>query len=239
MCFLHGAFANLPLYSTALFAVRLRDFPEWDAAMRRAKQDSQLAQPHHQVACSGEQISESLEVETDPAVRVGLILQWALAARVGCVLKLRRSCLEWDPFTRTLTAQFRHGKGVEFRGPYTVNTRIPQPYAAELEAYLAALAPDDLVVAAPAAGSLGDRMPRMLRAIRVADPLLNLRAVRRGALQTMSLAGVDAETLLLFSGHTSVQTLKRYLDWGRLFASAQQAGVAAASHLSVAPSSQH
>jgi hypothetical protein len=75
------------------------------------------------------------------------------------------------------------------------------------------------------------RMTEMLRALRVANPSLNLRAMRRGALQTMALGGTPAEVLMSYSGHTNVATLKRYLDWGRLLGTAATAGAEAARPL--------
>jgi hypothetical protein len=71
----------------------------------------------------------------------------------------------------------------------------------------------------------------MLFAIRRAGSDLNMRAMRRGSLQTLAQAGHTAEQLLAFSGHASVEMLKRYLDWGRLFGHEQQAGQAAAAAL--------
>jgi hypothetical protein len=71
----------------------------------------------------------------------------------------------------------------------------------------------------------------MLAAVRRAEPSLNMRAVRRGALQCLAINGTDIETLLQFSGHSSERTLKRYLDWGRLFGSGAERGAAAAQAL--------
>mgnify|MGYP001573383159 FL=1 len=51
----------------------------------------------------------------------------------------------------------------------------------------------------------------MLREIR---PRLQGRSLRRGSLQCLAAAGVPTETLLAFSGHTQLETLLRYLDFG-------------------------
>ena len=113
-----------------------------------------------------------------------------------------------------------------------MHTEVPPAHLAQFSAYLRRRqASDDLLFPATADVPLPKRMPALLSAIRAADPELNLRAMRRGALQTMALAGVSAETLMTFSGHTNDKTLKRYLDWGRLFGAAETAGRAAARHL--------
>jgi len=43
---------------------------------------------------------------------------------------------------------------------------------------------------------------------------LELRSIRKGALLHMAAKGVTPEEMILFSGHTSVKTLRRYLNWG-------------------------
>ena len=54
----------------------------------------------------------------------------------------------------------------------------------------------------------------VLVALRRVDPSLENGSVRCGALQPLAHAGVDEETLLLFSGHATLAMLRRYLNWG-------------------------
>ena len=54
----------------------------------------------------------------------------------------------------------------------------------------------------------------MLTCFRLADPTMEARSVRRGALQLLAAAEVPLPTLMLFSGHTNQRTLLRYLNWG-------------------------
>ena len=58
--------------------------------------------------------------------------------------------------------------------------------------------------------------------------------MRRGALQQLAQAGYSASLLMQFSGHRSVETLLRYLDYGRLYDQANQQGFAAAQQLASA-----
>jgi hypothetical protein len=119
---------------------------------------------------------------------------------------------------------FRHGKGFAARGPYTVHTTWPLQYEALLTSFL---------YYPPSSGPLFTQflMPSMLAAVKEVEPQLNLRTLRRGALQTMAAAGTDLEVLRTFSGHTGVEMLKRYLDWNRVNASATAAGTEAAAAL--------
>jgi hypothetical protein len=72
---------------------------------------------------------------------------------------------------------------------------------------------------------------RMRLALRSANPELNTRAIRRGALQTMAMNGVPTKTLMTFSGHTNEETLKRYLNYGKDLGTERVGGQAAARFL--------
>ena len=108
-----------------------------------------------------------------------------------------------------LSVCFRRGKGALLRGTaYTVHTGpIPMSYASRLRSWMEArrtwLFPKEVK------GHL------LRNALRRADPALEQRSLRRGSLQLLaSVTGITDETLLLFSGHSSVKTLRRYLNWG-------------------------
>jgi hypothetical protein len=68
-------------------------------------------------------------------------------------------------------------------------------------------------------------------ALRTANPDYTVRAIRRGALQAMSLDGAPDEVLVIFSGHKSMDTLHRYLNWGAKSAARTGNGFAAALSL--------
>lgn len=51
-------------------------------------------------------------------------------------------------------------------------------------------------------------------ALRRADPRLECRSLRKGALHALAKSSVPEEVLLLFSGHASLAMLRRYLSWG-------------------------
>ena len=56
----------------------------------------------------------------------------------------------------------------------------------------------------------------LCKALRTINPKYEQRSIRRGALQTMASHGTDEETLMRFSGHTQVGTLRRYLNWNTI-----------------------
>lgn len=131
-----------------------------------------------------------------------------------------------------LTVSFRRGKGVKLSRPYTVHTSCPAAWVETLRTFLAGFTKDtDRLFGAP---SLSNTLRTGLvvnEALRAVNPVLSQRAIRRGSLQAMAAAGTDFETLRTFSGHTSDETLKRYLDWGRKAGLMAERGAAAARHL--------
>jgi hypothetical protein len=69
-------------------------------------------------------------------------------------------------------------------------------------------------------------------ALKQVDVELEQRSIRRGALQHMATDGTTTEdVLMMFSGHKRVETLRRYLDWGKKHALREGRGKAAAASL--------
>jgi hypothetical protein len=124
-----------------------------------------------------------------------------------------------------LRVEFRRGKGVLFRGPYTVHTLLPAPQAKILRNLLASESPSARLF--PATTTTHQAV---LLALRARNPLLEVRSLRRGALQSLALTTPE-ELLLNFSGHTNVRTLRRYLGWGRVVGRVAQETTAAATAL--------
>ncbi len=133
-----------------------------------------------------------------------------------------------------MTVMFTDGKGVAFRGPYTVATFCPPRWRPLLEHLLQRRSRPDEPLFPASLGTHAARQRAMLEALRSARAGLNLRAMRRGSLQHLASAGVDVPTLMHFSGHTVVTTLLRYLGYGRLSATTMGQGHAAARLLSSA-----
>jgi hypothetical protein len=242
-CNLVGAFASLPLYSPEVGnAVRLCQSPRWKHAMDHMQKISQESQPHHQLAASVDDICLGVANSTDLQSRVGLILQFYTAARVGDVAQLHVPDLQLDPVTRHVKVTIRRGKVIARRGPYCVNTYLSSDHYQELEAYLDKRVRElQLFPQAPTLFSYSvTQLASIMRTdLRTASPNsekpLTTRAIRRGALQTMAKNGVPVETLLTFSGHTNVNTLKRYLNFGRILSVEEAGARVAASFLAPPP----
>lgn len=178
---------------------------------------------------------------SDTATRCAVALQWYTAARVGDILHLRQKSINWaglepdDNNLVPLSVAISEGKVVRARGPYTIHTAIPLAYAQILDSHLSRL---------PAGDPEAQLFPTTLRAASFQTALIrnalktagndkyNTRSIRRGALQTMARNNVPHDTLMVYSGHKSVDTLLRYLDWGRQSGENQEKGTTVAPILS-------
>ena len=163
-----------------------------------------------------------------------LALTWATCARPGCVrqLKLEDIALEGpgpDGYP-TLSVTFRRGKGVIFRGPYTVHTVLWPEAAAALQHTMRQRSAGNQFLWEQRRSN-NDVQQQLLAALRSANPLLEQKSMRRGSLQQLAAQGYDARTLMHFSGHTQEKTLMRYLNWGARSGELRNRTTAAAPHL--------
>ena len=239
MCSLVGAMSNAPLYSNLPHSVSLNSVaPHYRAALSTANQHAQQSQPHGQAAVALDHIIVAVEEEPRLWARVALLLMWLTGARVGCVLQLRVEDVVLDS-EGNLSLSFAHGKGVRLRGPYTTGTSVTGEWqragAAVPAARCSASAvgkEDQLLFPATEETIFSRRMARLLAAIRVAHPALNLRAMRRGSLQTVSASGLVPMTAVMDrAGHTNIRTTRRYHDFGRADVEALRQGALMAAAL--------
>jgi ketosteroid isomerase-like protein len=203
-----GALASLPLLRHTNTVVRLQLSPIWTATMRATARLCREELPSQPRAASWMEVSQVLRTEPNILTFAAILLSWLTASRIGCVLQLSAS----DVTTHTdgsLSVRFQRGKGVLLRGQcYTVHTGIvPANFLPRLQRFLSEhprfLFPQHFK---------GDQVRTALRRVNRA---LEQRSLRRGALQALALApGITDETLLLYSGHSNVRTLRRYLNWG-------------------------
>lgn len=221
---LTGALSNLDLYSTSAHRVLLSLSSQWKAALAGWKLAAHQSKPINQCAATLIDMEEAIDTEREPQVRALLMLLWLTAARPGDLLQLRVRDLEMEPNGR-IQAMIRHGKAVKLRSVYTVKSSAEEsPWREELSQFIArrtaSADPDDLLF--PGTNDMPKKMlmPAMLAAVRRSradfiEPEYTLTAVRRGSLQCMAAAGVELETLRGFSGHSSIEMLLHYLDYGK------------------------
>ena len=200
---LQGCLVNLPLYRQGVPPVLLRNSPEWGMGLKGAGNAGKASVPSQPMPLTLQLLKEAIALEPMKAVRVALELAWISAARGGDILKLRtRDVEETGEGTRI---KFVIGKTATSQ-PYTVATTVLSEEAKE---YLKE--PRETEWLFP--GLSGEAIKR---AVRRAHPRLEQRSVRRGAIQTLAATGMEDAEILHYSQHRSLDTLRRYLDFGWL-----------------------
>jgi integrase len=235
---LQGAFTDLPLYSKELWSINLQSDPFYRAAIKAADAAARSAIPSRVImAMTKDDVVAILAQEHDPTIRSMLILAWVTAGRLGDVAQLAAADVrvkETVDGTTPCSITFRRGKTIPKRGPYTVDTLLSPQWAEEVKAFLATRTLSDRIFSETA--SPGGVVASATAAIRRARPNLEARSLRRGSLQTMATNNAKLEALLLYSGHKSVTTLYRYLNWGQVQSgTAAEAAVHAAALLPGSP----
>lgn len=211
---LQGALKLFPIYHQGAPCIMLTDAPQWRLACRKFQQDAREEKPVQARPATWAEVKAAINKANSSGVKVALLLGWLTASRLGCILSLAPSDVVINRgFTLSIT--FYRGKGVKARGPYTVHTAAVPPVfrnmlKRHLEERLSRVFPRHLK---------GSSLKDALRAVNVK---LEQRSIRRGALQTMALNGSDEKTLMLYSGHTQVSTLRRYLNWNAVNSKTQQ-----------------
>ena len=202
-----GAMKVLPVYFQGALVVRLSSDPVWSLAMRTRGIEAREETPNQPQAISAEQLYEVVEKVSHPARAMALLLGWLTAARLGCIRKLQKGDVVLKK--NVLSVTFRHGKGVRAKGPYTVHTQpIPPTLLKIWKEYF------DSRISNLFGSSVTDESLR--QALKKAGSKLEQRSIRRGALQLMAANGTSEETLMRFSGHARVETLRRYLNWNAI-----------------------
>ena len=204
---IEAALKALPMYTTEDRApILLWTCPIWKAAVKTAKYRGNTTPTREPLPATATEIERVYALEPNPLLALFIKLSWLTAARLGDTASLRRQNVVNSPSVTSIT--YMEAKGSHFRGPYTVHVGLPKDTQQQLQDHLLTLGPREKIFPITF-------LRAALISIRRANPLLEAKSLRRGALQTMSRAGVKEETLREFSGHTNNTTLRRYLSWGR------------------------
>jgi hypothetical protein len=205
--------SRLDQYTPPLKPINLNHLSEWRDAMSTWTRLAFQYQPRV-TEVSREQIRDLLPY-CSTASKVLLIISWLHAARVGNAFKLRKENFHFEPQSDGLTGwtvTWNAAKTTKKVGPYTTHSSIPREWYEIVRTWFQRRGSADLVFP-------HSRQREMLKEIRTLlkerNPLHDLRSIRRGSLCAMAKEGTPIETLLVFSGHKSVDMLLRYIQRGR------------------------
>ena len=165
--------------------------------------------PEQATIASAALMEQAIGREPDEAVQVALELAWITAARGGDVLRLRAGDVaSLDSNGVGITkVRFVVGKTAS-QNPYTVTSCPLSPGA---QRYI-----QMRVKETEPTGWLFPKVTgtMLCTALRRADPRLEQRSMRRGAIQFLASTGITDEDLMVYSRHRCIETLRRYLNFG-------------------------
>lgn len=232
LCAMDGAFSNLGKYCVnSNSRICLSRWAEWANAKKSWDYLAKQFQPVHQTAATAEDIALAVSIAPDREIAMFLALLWLMAARKGDVASLTSTGVTIDRSTNRLQCFIHEGKGVRARqGKYHVISHVPDQWLEELAAFLEQARRENRKYLFR---SSLKKSSEAIRALRAANPSLNLQSCRRGAAQALAKdPDVSEETMMKITGHKNPNTLRRYLDWDRINAKAhQQAQTAARNNL--------
>ncbi len=213
-----GAFAHLPLYSDSATGMNLMFSPVWRKAVQAAERLSREERPRTPKAASPAQVEQAVARSSSPAVKALLIMAWQSTMRLGDVAQLRRADVKLAPMRDaqglSMAITFYKSKTGHQRDPHTVHAFLPRMWTPHVVDYINNFAADSALF--PASGPGGSLIAAATAALKVVDPTLEARSLRRGSLQTLATKGATHEQLMHFSGHKTLASLLRYLNWGSI-----------------------
>lgn len=220
-----SALASLPIYTTETKPIDIKKDSYFTQALQRAQHLARTNTGSSSLSIGMtrgqfQQLTGSSGLKA-PSVRMLLMLCWHFAARVGdmrqvrpCDVSIKATEAREDQAVPTVIT-FRFGKGAAWWGPYSIHAILPKRAACDLSAFMQRCPTEQPMF------SLGDQAALSAAVGEVRGRLstgeegrLNLRSVRRGALQSAAADGTPDDELQLLSGHKRRDTLLRYLGWG-------------------------
>ena len=189
--------------------IQLAQYSIWQDFMREATRQARMAKtriPQAATALEVTKVMHRLVREGKRFLAVTLWLGWTHAARPSDVWRLERHDVVMEGERLTIT--WRRGKVVASRGPYSTFAAMGE-FAGLLSTFLNSFPPSATMFLT--AGPW--KSASLLKELRATNRQLELRSLRRGALQLLSTMGTPEEILMIFSGHSSIATLRRYLGY--------------------------
>jgi hypothetical protein len=230
LCNFAGAMGSLELYSSSPVSFRMGDSSAYADAIKSAQQLANEEMVNSQPATTAEEMLTAVELAPDVATRTALAMCWCTAGRMGDTLKLQRRDVKLDEdflHNGKFLVTWVRGKGSLLGTPYTTPSVCLEEWRAMMFRYINTAGPNAWLW--PGGTRTFGALTNL--ALRTANPQCTVRAIRRGSLQAMATAGVKDETLLLFSGHRSIDMLQKYLNYSVSSAARSNSAFAAAANL--------
>lgn len=235
-----AAFNRLPQYTANRLApVILNLDHEWKDACRAFRYLSALSTNVKKSAVTTEEILKAVracEALGKMSLAIFFVLLWACAARPGEIVQLESSQVTLHPYedrdrTAKLSILVTRGKTLKTVDPYTLHTVVPVEFADLLRIYMELRVHEKFLFSLSTSKSRSAFIREARVELRKVNAHHDMKAVRRGAAQTLAKAGVPLSTIMLFTRHQSVTTLRKYLGFGKAPSEEAKQAISAASEL--------
>ena len=196
--------------------VILKQSQEWQDALKTIRRLSKLNAPQELPALTMVQMREAAKSLPQREATI-LYIAWATAGRIGDVMQLARKhvwLVKRSDDSYDMHVYFARGKIVSKAGPYTTDTQVTAEVAGIIRAEIAK-GGQYFLFHAPSTAERERMKDRVREALRKADPAMELRSVRRGAVQHLAAHGATMAELLRYTKHSDIRMLRRYLAYGR------------------------
>ena len=208
-----GALARLEQYAGRT-DLNLQQSSLWRDAMKGAEKYKTAHIPTKAVPCTKIEAYATVnrliaEGRTTLASQVAIL--WLSAARPGDLLQVRREDLQVRP-DGNLWFVIRAGKVQKHRKKaQPLHTVIPPEWMETIQQGISG--GHRHVWSFPSLQQRELAVKAITKEMRLTNPRLEARSLRSGSLRCMMEAGVPEETLLLFSGHSTIAMLREYVGW--------------------------
>jgi len=213
-----GALSAFPIYADTKLAIRPSRWPFFKNMMDAAERMKAKHPPRTIAPATYADVKEARKHLSD-AMQVALIVMWFTGSRFSTdVAHLQKKSFRFGD-NGDVTVHYTEHKTGKAAGRYTIATKINDPEAmAKVKSFVEALATDTTYLfPLPANKQAGQkersRLGAQLRnALRQSRKELEIKSMRQGTLQMLAKLKLTDAQILTFTHHTSMTTLKSYLE---------------------------
>jgi integrase len=224
---LQGAMTQVGVYAPWLAKINLGLSSQWSLYMKGLSMKTKQSRSHHPPPITLDLLKRVIQAEADPKIRAILAILWPLCGRLGDILKLHTGDILQQGTSLRVT--FYRGKTIARVGPLTVFTLMDPLLANALRDYCALPSTGPFLFGTTTDQERRQTHQQVRIALQTMNPEFGVRSIRRGGIQALAAAKVADATIMEFSGHQSVATLRRYLVWNTRNLAAKERGETAAA----------
>jgi len=214
-----GALSMLPVYAQTSIVLQPSRFPLFSKMLETAKRKTTEQPGRQPVAATYADVKAALPHLKEKRFQWLLLVSWYTSSRptFDTVYVMTKDFFLGDDGKGSVT--FRRSKTAKSVGAYTIPINVSDPDAlAILKEYTASVKGDFMIpLPATAAEQVEPRICSAMNreitgALRKVRPELELKSLRRGTVKRLAELDLSPEEIVLYTKHTTLKTLKTYLN---------------------------